>query len=49
MKRVDKKLVALRLRKEVRVALAAIAKKSGKSKTRIMEDAILLHAKEIAA
>jgi predicted DNA-binding protein len=49
MKRANKKLMAFRLRKEVQVALTAIAKRSGKTKTRIMEDAILIHAKDIAA
>lgn len=44
-----KKLVAFRLRSDVQKTLSAIAKRSGKTKTRIMEDAILLHAKELAA
>lgn len=48
MKRGTKKLVAFRIRKQVRVALQAIADRSGKTKTRIVEDAILLHAKELA-
>lgn len=49
VKEKKKKLVAFRLRGDVQVALCQIAKKSGKTKTRIMEDAILLHAKELAA
>lgn len=47
MKTKAKKLEAFRLREDVRKALIAIKRSTGKSKTRIIEEAVLIHAKSI--
>lgn len=48
MKTRSKKLEAFRLSEDVRKILAKIAQKTGKTKVRIVEEALLLHGKEIA-
>lgn len=42
-----KKFIALRLRGDVLKALETMSKRANKTKTRIMEEAILLHAKDL--
>lgn len=48
MKNQSKKLEAFRLSDDVRKILAKIAARTGKTKVRIVEEALLLHGKEIA-
>ena len=43
----DKKLMAMRLSGEARAVLTRLAKKTGKSKTRVTEEALLLQGKMI--